>query len=207
MPAQSLSPGMPRILRTYTANSQDDDLNCAIWQAARATLATPLLFDPVNIGQRNMDELFIDGSFGCNNPLNILFNEACRVFPDRHVSCIISLGSGHLGPLSVSQRSTMRPVYLGKLSLIPGEIIQFLAKVASDCEEIANDIAERFSTIPNVYFRFVCAGGQYASDQDSAVKNATSQYLLDLDVEPRISRAVSLLKTHVRGKISTQQLC
>lgn len=212
MPALSLSPGMPRILRSYNADSQDDDINCAIWQAARATLAAPLLFEPVNIGLRGMEELLIDGSFGCNNPINPLLQETCRLFPDHRVSCIISLGSGHLGPFSLPRTNALLPSRLGAAPMSPREMMKFLTDVASDCEGTANDIAVRFINIPNLYFRFSPASAiAFAFDEDmlkaAAISNATFQYLLDNEISDQVTSAVSSLKARIRGLISTQQLC
>ena len=44
-----------------------------------------------------MEEEFIDGAFGCNNPTKQLIKEALQEFPpDSVVGCIVSIGTGRM---------------------------------------------------------------------------------------------------------------
>lgn len=106
MPAKVDSPGMARLFRTFeTVGTQE--YNCTAWEAACATAASPQLLGPVSIGSSGMEETFIDGSLGCSNPLDALFQEASIVFPGRMVSCVVSLGAGRFGH-TTTLNSTLR---------------------------------------------------------------------------------------------------
>jgi hypothetical protein len=67
---------------------------CKIWEAARATSAASTFFDPITIGKYG--ETFVDGGVLVNNPVEVVFNEACKIWPDlsSRLQCIVSLGTG-----------------------------------------------------------------------------------------------------------------
>jgi len=50
------------------------DLQPKIWEAARATSAATLFFDPITIGRFN--QTFVDGAGGHNNPVEAIYGEA-----------------------------------------------------------------------------------------------------------------------------------
>jgi Patatin-like phospholipase len=68
------------------------NLECTIWQAARATTAAPTFFEPIEIGRQS----FVDGAMGLNNPVEEVFNEARSIWPDAisRIQCIVSIGTG-----------------------------------------------------------------------------------------------------------------
>ncbi|KDQ49841.1 hypothetical protein JAAARDRAFT_142838, partial [Jaapia argillacea MUCL 33604] len=68
MPAHNINSAIPRLFRTYQV-PKGSTFNCMIWEAARATSATPNIFKPIEIGDSSMQELFIGGGVGCNNPM------------------------------------------------------------------------------------------------------------------------------------------
>jgi predicted acylesterase/phospholipase RssA len=56
------------LFRTY--NTRDHPAaDCAIWQAGRATNAAPKFLKPIKIGNPGIEETFVDGGMGQNNPL------------------------------------------------------------------------------------------------------------------------------------------
>lgn len=195
MSAHALTPGVPRLFRTYETTI-NEEYDIAIWQAARATTTSPLLFDPVRIGPRGREEPFVDGSLGCNNPLDILLEEAFRVFPDRHVTCVVSVGAGQLRPTSSLSR----------------DIVDMLANIASDCEETANEADLLFANTPGVYFRFNVAQGLESvedseeQNQAAAVKASTDSYISADEVCRRMANAVGTISSRSPGNISTRQL-
>ena len=65
---------------------------CHAWEAARATSAIPAIFDPIRINRR----LFKDGGLVANNPTQLAVMEASRLFPDRSIDCVVSLGTGKM---------------------------------------------------------------------------------------------------------------
>lgn len=194
MSAHTTSPGMPRLFRTYES-AENQDYNCTIWEAACATTASPLFFEPIRIGPKGMQEPFVAGSLGCNNPLDVLFEEALRVFPDRRVACVISLGAGYRGPTS---------------SLVQ-DVREVSLNIASDCEATANDAELRFKDVSNVYFRFnatqrLDAVENKEQDQAVVIKSSTESYLLAHEVVQKMVSTVTALASRNPGSISTRQL-
>ncbi|KAH8793687.1 acyl transferase/acyl hydrolase/lysophospholipase, partial [Flagelloscypha sp. PMI_526] len=124
-----------RLFRNYgsRANRSPD---CAIWEAALATMAAPSLFAPIVIGKQPLVEMFVGGELGWSNPTDELTQEAARVFKDRHVSCVINIGSGHPGHLSLSQG-----------------LSELFSSMASDCERIVEDMERRFEKTPGAFWR------------------------------------------------------
>ena len=77
------------LLRSYVS-TKEDNIKCTMVQAARATSAAPLFFDPIEIdGIR-----FSDGGLRNNNPIKAVRTELREEFPDRPVGCIVSIGTG-----------------------------------------------------------------------------------------------------------------
>lgn len=191
MSAHSVTPGMPHLFRTYEA-AWNQGYDCPIWQAARATTTSPFLFNPIRIGPPGTDEPFVNTSFGCNNPLDVILEEAYRVFPERHVSCVVSLGAGQFAPASTFSR----------------DFTKFLVKLASNCEETANETELRFNSIQDVYFRFNVAHGLETvdiedRDKSAVVKAQTDSYILAQEASQKMADAVKVIASR---KISTAQL-
>ena len=68
-------------------------------EAARATSAASSFFEPIRIG--NPPQTFVDGAVGRNNPINVLWDEAKRLWPpspsesmDSTVEYVVSIGTG-----------------------------------------------------------------------------------------------------------------
>lgn len=60
------------------------------WVAARATTAAPTYFAPI----RAEDKLFQDGALLANNPTHVALHEATRIFANREVGVVVSVGTG-----------------------------------------------------------------------------------------------------------------
>lgn len=137
-----------RLLRSYPGYSSGDYPDITIWEAARATSAAPTFFKSLRMGPPGMQEEFIDGGMGCNNPTTLLLQEAARVFgPNRRVACVVSIGTG-LKPNNPSNA----PQFLQKV--IPVDTIKAVVDTATDCEETHSSMERRFSHVPDLYFRF-----------------------------------------------------
>ncbi|KAG6826181.1 hypothetical protein H0H92_000816 [Tricholoma furcatifolium] len=76
LPAANMT---PRIFRSYGVKA-NEDYNCTLIEAARATTATPQFFKPVIIGSEYLSETFIGASFGHHNPTSHVLKEAELVF-------------------------------------------------------------------------------------------------------------------------------
>ncbi|KAI9862173.1 MAG: hypothetical protein M1824_001554 [Vezdaea acicularis] len=85
----------PVRLRTYSTDDAIDTLassECTIWQAARATSAAAMFFDPIEIGRQK----FVDGATGFNNPVEVVLEEAESIWPDARprIQSLVSIGTG-----------------------------------------------------------------------------------------------------------------
>ena len=87
--------------RNYPAEGADD-IKPKIWEAARATSAAALFFDPIAIGPYGQE--FVDGEAGYNNPVQVAYDEAKSCFKDRDIECIVSVGTG-MSPLTAFGRN------------------------------------------------------------------------------------------------------
>ncbi|KAH8834490.1 hypothetical protein DL96DRAFT_1810747 [Flagelloscypha sp. PMI_526] len=133
--ASSHNAGHPRLFRTYRSRSNPSP-DCTICEAIRATTALPGLFTPIVIRDKHLSETFVGGELRWNNPTDELTREAAREFQGRHVACIISIGSGHPGHLSLAK---------GLAELFP--------RIALDCERLNDDMERRFGNAPDVFWR------------------------------------------------------
>ncbi|KAH8813815.1 acyl transferase/acyl hydrolase/lysophospholipase, partial [Flagelloscypha sp. PMI_526] len=127
--------GHPRLFRNYPSRVSPS-IDCMLWEAARATLAMPELFEPIIISDSHLQETFVGGEVRWSNPTDELTKEATNIFKDRRIACIVSIGSGHPGHLSMSH---------GLLDLFP--------RIALDCERVADDMERRFGNTPEVFWR------------------------------------------------------
>ncbi|KAH8822463.1 hypothetical protein DL96DRAFT_1819931 [Flagelloscypha sp. PMI_526] len=181
----------PRLFRNYLSRSKAGP-NCALWEAARAAMAVPGLFEPISIGSVHIRELFVAGDLRWSNPMDILTQEVKEVFKNRHVTCIVSIGSGHPGHLSLSE---------GLAGLFP--------RIARDCERLADDMARRFENAPDVYRRLsVDQGLQNLTVDLSNLHEAVSHTHSYLQGPQTSSHVDSLLVDLVQrpGRISAQEI-
>ncbi|KAH8834410.1 hypothetical protein DL96DRAFT_1810687 [Flagelloscypha sp. PMI_526] len=125
----------PRLFRNYRSRA-NASFNCMLWEAACATTSMLDLFKPIVIGDMNIGETFVGGGLRWNNPTDELTKEAANVFKGRRICCIINIGSGHSGHLSLSK---------GLADLFP--------RIALDCERVADDMERRFGATPEVFWR------------------------------------------------------
>ncbi|KAJ9419634.1 hypothetical protein FOXG_07064 [Fusarium oxysporum f. sp. lycopersici 4287] len=79
--------------RNYSLEGKAD-LEPKIWEAARATSAATLFFDPITIGR--FGQTFVDGAGGYNNPIEAVYDEAVARWNAKpgDFSMIVSIGTG-----------------------------------------------------------------------------------------------------------------
>ncbi|KAH8795183.1 acyl transferase/acyl hydrolase/lysophospholipase, partial [Flagelloscypha sp. PMI_526] len=136
----------PRLFRSYRSRT-NASVDCMIWEAGRATTAAPGLFSPISIGPEYIGETFVSGEFGWNNPMDQLTEEAALAFKDRHISCIINIGSGHPGHLTLSNG-----------------LSDLFSRIALDCERVAERMERRFGEVPHLYKRLSVEQGMQKLD-------------------------------------------
>lgn len=102
-------------------------------------MASPASFGPAMIGF----EQFIDGGFKANNPVNYALSAAITKWPDRPVTCLLSLGSGRRKGFTTSASGLM-------------DISRLLTDIAIETERTADAFVESHRDMVDngSYFRF-----------------------------------------------------
>ncbi|KAG8720152.1 hypothetical protein FRC09_010039 [Ceratobasidium sp. 395] len=190
MLADHMDAGLPDFIRTYEV-AENQGPRCTIREAVRATTATPGLFKPVEILHGGVKVRYVGAELGNNNPTAYMLAEAERVFPNRTVSLVISIGSGHRLPISDSRS----PSTLGM-------------EIATDSDGVAQGVAQQFRNTSNLYFRFNVGHGlehiEFTSGQEmSKIPAHTRKYIQTADEQ--LKRAVDAALTQV-GPVSTAWL-
>ncbi|CAE6370329.1 unnamed protein product [Rhizoctonia solani] len=205
MAKHNLNAGLPVIFRSYPVTTNPGP-NCAIWEVLRATIAHPELFKGIDIIDSSVPQSFIGGDIGCSNPLAHVLSEVERVWPGRQVSCIISIGAGHVRTIQVPNSSRWHRTH---------DII-VMKDMATDSERVAEEMALRFQRTSEVYFRFnVDQGIQDMKDgcwerlgeamqhaKAYLQKNKTNQ-MLEEAVRVSTERHSALTTTHAAGQVSS----
>lgn len=190
MPALNIS--NPRLFRTYMVR-ESESYNCPIWQAARATSAAPTFFKRIRIGQKGLEEEFVDGGLGCNNPVKQVLEEAEAVFgSDRCVACIISIGCGQAGVIGLKSPDAFQRA-------LPLDLVSVLRKIATECETAAEEIERCFKGVPNVYFRLNVEQGMQSvtladGEKLGEVVQHTMEYIQKLVVRQKVNAAVEAIR-------------
>lgn len=124
-----------------------------MWQACRATSATPFLFDHIEFGEPT-PIAYMAGGFGMNNPIYALIDEASRIWAkdtdQLKIGSVISIGTG-LAPTSRIQDANPY-------------VVKTLSDIATDAKRTAEAFAFELDhngpKFPNMtYFRFSVGEG------------------------------------------------
>ncbi|KAF3804160.1 hypothetical protein GCG54_00000509 [Colletotrichum gloeosporioides] len=184
----------PTKFRNWSA-AKDPGFNCKIWEAARATSAAPQLFKRIFIGEQLRQLEFVDGALGCNNPIQQVIEEALNEFEaNRDVGCILSIGTG------MRRAGTFgRP--RGYQRLIPKDLIGVLAKMATDSNEAADRMSERFRNYDRLYYRLNAGPevGDVGLDEWALlgqVEASTAGWLRNKTISRQIDGIVDALRGH-----------
>ena len=149
---------LPTLFKTY--DTSEGFTNCKIWEVGRATSAATTFFKSMTCGRDNIE--FIDAVFGYNNPCAILIREAQETFPDREFACILGIGTGLGGVVTIEDKRLA--------------ILNALKKMASSSKRVADELAD---TLPDdVYFRFNVTKGMEDISLSDAAKISKSQRIL-----------------------------
>ncbi|KAJ7452292.1 P-loop containing nucleoside triphosphate hydrolase protein, partial [Mycena latifolia] len=183
MHESNLNASIPELFRSYDTQ-EEPALDCTIWEAARATSATPGLFKPIEIGRGGVRPKYISGSVGNNNPTSLVVAEAQQMYPSQPIILVVSVGSGHPDTIQIPRSPNLTAM------------AKTLKSIATDCERIHEDNARRFHG--NTYFRFnVLQGLQGFEDQhwgrSSEVSAHTRVYLSTEDVKVKLRGVVDVI--------------
>lgn len=142
--------GIPSRLRTYSSKLDLHTTDCTIWQAARATSAAPTFFDPIAIGVTPIR--YVDAGIGYNNPSREALLESARIWPDRKVECLLSIGTGHQSQAQLKDLHFYPKFLAGLRSAY--QVAKACVRISTDCERIANQAREDCKRQNIPYFRF-----------------------------------------------------
>jgi hypothetical protein len=164
--------GQPVIMRTYDTRTASA-FQAKIWEAGRATSAAPTFFEPIYIEGWPLfwtslieERPYHDGGIvgRWNNPTAQAIAEAHKIWPDRQICCLLSIGTGLEKAIQLSdenQSSTESYDWLLE-KLAPqapfkSEVIRYCISSLSSCEIVHHDVClqypERIKDEEN-YFRF-----------------------------------------------------
>lgn len=158
MSKRNMSARMPIIFRSYqsTDNPAPD---CTIWEALYATMAHPDLFKSITISDGPIQHSFVGGELGASNPIVHVLTEVRRLYPDRHVSCVLSIGAGHARTIHIPDPSPLQ-------RLLRAEFVQAMKDMATDSEREAEAMAQRFQEVEGTYYRLNVDQGMQSMKAD-----------------------------------------
>ncbi|KAJ7115726.1 acyl transferase/acyl hydrolase/lysophospholipase, partial [Mycena epipterygia] len=185
MNQMNMNAGIPTLFRSY--DTPDEPANdCLIWEAARATSATPGLFKPMMIGLSGIEQQYIDGCIGNNNPTSLVLEEAKQMYPLRPVVLVSSIGTGYPDVIRIPQ------------PLSASAMTKAFKMIATDCERTHEDHTRKFRSNPNIYFRFNVQQGLQGFEaqhweKSSEVSAHTNAYLSMADTKSKLTQAVKVI--------------
>ncbi|KAG8776045.1 hypothetical protein FRC12_001120 [Ceratobasidium sp. 428] len=187
MSERNMNASTPRIFRSYQGPNNQMP-NCPIWQVLRATMAHPELFKSFEIGNTSMfTERLVGGDVACSNPTPHVLAEFGALYPELRVASIVCIGAGHARTIQIPKPNLLH-------RLMPTNVLMAMKDIATDSERVAQDMAARFQTTSDVYFRFsVDQGMQDARmsrwQEKSEVAAHTRSYMQKAEVNGQIDRA------------------
>jgi predicted acylesterase/phospholipase RssA len=194
-----MNANVPVLFRTY--QSREPHSNCTIWEAARATSAAPTFFERIEIGRK---QPFIDGGLGCNNPSQLVLNEAKAQFgTTRHIGCLVSIGTGRVEVIGIKKPGLFQQI-------VPIDVIDALRAITTDCEATHQEMLGRFANLPNTYFRLNVEQGMQGIklsewEKLSNVEAHTTQYMKTKEVDEKLDLLVNAIRVP-RAQLSLEQL-
>ena len=183
-----------RLLRSYQSKD-NQEYDCAIWEAARATAAAPTYYASVQIGPTGRKENFIDGALGCNNPIYKLHDEAERCFDSlRKVACVVSLGTGKRRTTQILPADRL----VDKLTWNARRLMKSLKELAVDSEKSAEDMKRKYIGTDGLYYRFNVERGledvELADwDKLAKLRAITLGYIADPDIRLELDKVADAL--------------
>ncbi|KAJ7445461.1 hypothetical protein FB451DRAFT_1433230 [Mycena latifolia] len=185
MHESNLNAGIPELFHSYNT-PEEPALDCRIWEAARATSATPGLFKPMQIGWGGVRPKYIGGGVWNNNPTSLVVAEAQKMYPSQPVVLVVSVGSGHPDTIQIPRSPSLTA------------FAKTLKSIATDCERIHEDNARRFRSSPNTYFRLNVLQGLQGFEQQhwgrsSEVSAHTRAYLATEDAKSKLRGTVGVI--------------
>ncbi|KAG8754097.1 hypothetical protein FRC11_006868 [Ceratobasidium sp. 423] len=208
MSSYNMTSSLPVAFRSY--HSTTVTTSCTIWEALRATTTHPQMFKSIEVdvdgsGVRNM---FTHGGLGCANPTPRLLEEARQVYSGRVVASIISIGSGHPKTIRVATRSNGSGWAVGGSIMM--RVMQAAQEMAEGSEQVAEEMARRFTDVELGYYRLNVQQGTQgieASEWERLDEIAahTWAYLDQTETKSKLERLVGAISQRI-GVLETAQI-
>ncbi|KAG9098286.1 hypothetical protein FRC07_010668, partial [Ceratobasidium sp. 392] len=167
------------------------------------------MFKSVEITEQGISESFVDAAMGCGNPIEHVLAEVKRIYPNRRVATIVSIGAGHPRTIQIPEPSAFQRVF-------PTNVIVAMKDIATDNERVAQAMAVRFRGARDVYFRLNVDQGMQSVrlgdwDRLGKVKAHTRAYMSKAETDKIMELAVKATRErkgvisveHVDGEIQT----
>ncbi|KAG8710775.1 hypothetical protein FRC09_020939 [Ceratobasidium sp. 395] len=193
MSEHNMNASTPRIFRSYQGIANQMP-NCPIWQVLRATMAHPELFKSFQVGETSGNpERLVGGDIACSNPTPYVLAEFSVLYPELQVASIVCIGAGHARTIQIPKPNPLH-------RLMPVNVLLAMKDIVTDSERVAQDMAARFQSTTDVYFRFsVDQGMQDARigrwQGKSEVAAHTRTYMQKAEVNGQIDNAAQLVAT------------
>ena len=191
--ADVTAPSGPTLFRSY-AVAKNEEYNCTIWEAARATSAAPTFFERINIGPPGCATDYVDAGLGCNNPVKYVVEEAERIFEgEEYVACLLSIGTGLAQAVKLA-----RPKSLQNVLGMPTHLVEPLKAIATDSGKTAEEIGKRYRKTPGIYYRLDVDRGMESVSLDEwdrlgDVRSLTKNYLKTHAIDTQVDALVESL--------------
>ncbi|CAN9247402.1 unnamed protein product [Alternaria alternata] len=126
------------LFRSYrTTHGTPAEYDVSVWEAARATSAAPLIFEPFHIERHLLT--VVDGALRLNNPIHEAISEADRIDESRGFGCVVSIGTGVMDIQSIP-RSNVKMHQIAKTCV----------EISLNCEEVAQEFASSYEELTAV---------------------------------------------------------
>ncbi|KAG8796251.1 hypothetical protein FRC12_002006 [Ceratobasidium sp. 428] len=187
MSEHNMNASIPRIFRSYQGPSNQMP-NCPIWQVLRATMAHPELFKSFQIGEEStVPEWLVGGDVACSNPTSHVLAEFAALYPEFHVSSVVCIGAGHARTIQIPKPNPLH-------RFMPMNVLMTMKDIATDSERVAQDMAIRFRSTTDMYYRFSVDQGMQDARMSrwqsrSEVAAHTRSYLQKAEVNEQIDKA------------------
>ncbi|KAG8770510.1 hypothetical protein FRC16_006324, partial [Serendipita sp. 398] len=217
MRRRTMGLGGPALFRSYIVRN-NPEANCKIWEAIRATMASPSLFDSVYIGPSEYSKQeFINAELGENNPIWSIIKEKEQLYrkegnwPPPEIGIMVSIGCGKEEVISI-ETGEKQPrqgmlAHFNPFGAVDEQadseqvLYNVMLRIAKDCERKHQDIKSRLSKEDeHKYFRLnVEQGMQRISETDWSQQNMqnitahVNYYKDDTEVDEMMGNAAAAL--------------
>lgn len=134
---------VPQVFRSYVEpGTVDMHDHCTIWECIRASTAAPTYFPETIIDSMP----YSDGGLTANNPAELACADADRIWNNRAIGCLVSLGTGFESAVNVSTQWRMY-----------GFVTRDIPSIATSTRAVDEAMGRRFRQISGEnrrYFRF-----------------------------------------------------